>query len=693
MYNITLTNTIFDSENDNVILFNNKQELKTYWESKEDKITIPNINFIARNIINTEISIAIPVGLSLLKLLNYNYCIVFNETETFYFFIEESSQEDGNLVKLRLKIDAWNTYMYDIKDMQGLATRSHLDRFIKTPDGNYVFNFGANSPLFEREKIQGLSKRPTKKFKLKAQYDTTQNSELNRWLNENVECWKYVFLSSSTTYKYKGYNEATQGSIQQDKKLIEAKYRNKLNSIDSGMIILVEPVYKTTKNIAFKNKDLSSRYDYSTWYDFDIEDFLKENNGYAQVYSIKMSPIAPFRVTDYIINEDYLFDTNGDLVLIDKYNVSGQSPPRSDIGTESEVLVEGIYDFCRPIKFNLIRLGGVALMRFQDIDENIKFSIPQELYKIKFSKNEILSNSNIEPKLYNEDYSNYRLYFGGKEYDLPISKTSNKPNFIYKEVITPDITKSILIFNPNDEEDLLKNYFETIFNEYTTKDFTGLISTLDMSMWFTSNKLDEFLANNKNSLQILNNTQDSRALQSGLNAIGSLATGITSSLVTGNPIGAVGGITQAITGVGNTLIANGYEKANYDLTLDNMRNSKDSLQNLNSNILLLASVDEIGLYIELESPLEFEFSVVRDNLKMFGYTYNRIADLKSIWKTRRYYNYVEMLIYEIDAEISNQVKDYIKEIFKNGVRIWHNDNFSKIDYNLNNTERSIYYGS
>ena len=205
-YNITLTNTIFDSENDNVILFNNKQELKTYWENKEDKITIPDINFIARNIINTEISIAIPVGLSLLKLLNYNYCIVFNETETLYFFIEESYQEDGNLVKLRLKIDAWNTYMYDIKDMQGLATRSHLDRFIKTPDGNYVFNFGANSPLFEREKIQGLSKRPTKKFKLQAQYDTTSNSALNKWLNENVECWKYFFLSSSATYKYNGYN-------------------------------------------------------------------------------------------------------------------------------------------------------------------------------------------------------------------------------------------------------------------------------------------------------------------------------------------------------------------------------------------------------------------------------------------------------------------------------------------------------
>lgn len=691
MYNITLTNTIFDSENDNVILFNNKQELKTYWESKEDKITIPNINFIARNIINTEISIAIPVGLSLLKLLNYNYCIVFNETETLYFFIEESFQEDGNLVKLRLKIDAWNTYMYDIKDMQGLATRSHLDRFIKTPDGNYVFNFGANSPLFEREKIQGLSKRPTKKFKLQVQYDTTQNSALNNWLNENVECWKYYYISAGKNYTYNGYVEGQILSRNQELKTISYRFRN--SETNGAMVVLFCPVYKTNRVIKYENNLVLTR---STWYENAIIDFLKKNQNYINVFSIKLSPIAPFDVREFT-SADYVIENN-DLIIKDRY--SDISADRYDLKNEGgQVIKQGILDFSRNGNFNSYAFVGddkttcFALCNNQNISQNIKMNIPDEMYKIKYFKNEILNNYNIEPKLYNEDYSSYRLYFGGKEYDLPVSKTSNKPNFIYKEILNSDITKSILIFNPNDEEDLLNTYFETVFNEYTTKDFTGLISTLDMSLWFSSDRLDEYLANNKNNLQILNNVQDSKALQSGLNAIGSIATGVTSSLVTGNPIGVVGGISQSITGMGNTLISNGYEMANYNLTLDNMRNSKQELQSLNSNSILMASVDEIGLYIELESPLEFEFSVVRDNLKMFGYTYNRIADLKSIWKTRRYYNYVEMLVYDIDAQISNQVKDYIKEIFKNGVRVWHSDNFSKIDYNLNNTERSVYYGS
>ena len=682
-YNITLTNTIFDSENDNVILFNNKQELKTYWESKEDKITIPNINFIARNIINTEISIAIPVGLSLLKLLNYNYCIVFNETETLYFFIEESSQEDGNLVKLRLKIDAWNTYMYDIKDMQGLATRSHLDRFIKTPDGNYVFNFGADSPLFEREKIQGLSKRPTKKFKLQAQYDTTPNSALNKWLNENVECWIYYFISAGKIYNV--YSAAIENPhILSNKQLEMLMYYNNYNIINGEMVCLVAPIYKSNKQIKFKNR-IDGNYT-NLWTEDGIKYFLENNDNYANLYSKKLSPLSPFMTKQYNSNY-YSIDSNGDLIL----NNYLSDPP--------SILIEDyICNFDEQFKMyradeNTGVDDGVVVLLKQNISNNIKFTIPDELYKIKYSRNEIINNNNIEPKLYNEDYSSYRIYFGGKEYDLSVSKTSTKPNFIYKEILNSDITKSLLIFNPNDEEDLLNTYFETVFNEYSTKDFTGLISTLDMSLWFSSDKLDEYLANNKNNLQILNNTQDSRALQTGINAIGSLVTGATASAVTGNPIGIVSGYTKAITGISNTLIANGYEKANYNLTLDNMRNSKQELQSLNSNSILMASVDEIGLYIELESPLEFEFSIVRDYLKLFGYTYNRIADLKSIWKTRRYYNYVEMLIYEIDADISNQVKDYLKEIFKNGVRIWHNDQFSKIDYNLNNIERSVYYGN
>ena len=683
-YNITLTNTIFDSENDNVILFNNKQELKTYWESKEDKITIPNINFIARNIINTEISIAIPVGLSLLKLLNYNYCIVFNETETLYFFIEESSQEDGNLVKLRLKIDAWNTYMYDIKDMQGLATRSHLDRFVKTPDGNYVFNFGADSPLFEREKIQGLSKRPTKKFKLQSQYDTTPNSEFNKWINDNVECWVYYFISSGKEYNYNGYDETNGEQISPRwKNLREMLYFNKYNnSVKSNFNVIVIPQYKSDKRIKFQNR---TTLEILPLEENSVEYFLRQNNNYANVHSIKYSTIAPFRSTSFI--EKYFIDDDNNLVIKDTY--TGEAPPRTDfISDFSRSNVANIFTF---IYSGWLTKNIFAVVPQQNIGDDILFTIPQEMYQNKFNKNEITND--LEPKLYNEDYNIYRLFCGGMEYDLPISKSSNNPYFIYKEILSPDITKSLLIFDAKNINDITNQYFETIFTDTAKTDFTGFITTLDNSLWFTSDNLDTFLANNKNNLQIFQNQQTSRRIQTEISGVGNIVSGAVSSAVTKSPIGISSAVSQAVVNGANTKIQLQYEMANYELTLDNMRNSKQELQSLNSNAILISSVDEFGFYIELQEILPFEKQMLLDYLKMFGYTYNRIADLKSIWKTRRYYNYVEMLIYEIDAEISNQVKDYIKEIFKNGVRIWHNDNFSKIDYNLNNTERSIYYGS
>lgn len=693
MYKITLTHTIFDSENDNVILFNNKDELKTYWDNLNDKITIPNINFMAGDIINTEIVLNIPVGLVLLNLLNYNYCIVENEKETLFFFIENSSQLNANQIRLRLKIDIWNTYIYDINNMQGLAVRCHRDRFKKVSPGKYVFNFDKSSCLFERENLRDLSKRPIKKFKLEAQYDTTSSSNFNKWINENIECWKYYYISAGKEYNYTGYDYEN-NLISTTRDLPEIIYDNGWSDIEGDMIVLYAPVYKTSKDIKFAHLNSTKTI---TWTESAIKSFLEQNNNNANVFSIKISPISPFQNAQYD-TDDYYIDSSGNLILVDNYNPSFTGILRDNgYNGDGQLIIKGLFDYCRNSKTNTYAFTGkdgsvgFGLIIRQHIDQNIKFSIPQEMYKILYTDEEIL-NEDLEPKIYNEDYSVYRLYFGGEEYELPVSKTSNKPNFIYKEILNPDITKSILIFNPNDEEDLINSYYDTIFNEYSTKDFTGLITTLDLSVWFSVDKLDEYLANNKNNLQILRNQQSERIITTAVSGIASIGTGAVASAVTGNPIGIVGGIAQAVTNITNTGISNAYEKANYNLTLDNMRNSKQSLQNLNSNAILMSSVDEFGLYIELEQAIEFELERVKDYLKMFGYSYNRIVNFEEINKTRRYYNYIEMLVYEIDAKISSQAKDRLKEIFSNGVRIWHADEFKQIDYTLNNIERSVIYG-
>lgn len=677
MYTITLLNSIFDKDNDNVLLCNSKNDLKAYFNAITDKVTIPkDINFDVNNLIETSIYIDVNVGFSLLKLLNYNYCIVQNkdiEEDISYWFITSSKQDDGRRIRLDLRVDWFNTYWYDITNMQGLITRTHLDRFIEH-NNQYVYNFSVNTPLFEREDIKNLAKRPTKKFKLLSHYDTTSiNSNFDNWLNNNVECWKYYFLSADKEYKlYKSKDGVVDTEISTSI-LRELKYNGETNA---GVVVLCEPVYKHGRTggfIFFKNTKSNNQY---WWLDIGIYQFLKDNNNYANVFAIKLSNISPFEITNYTENIDYKIEDNNLYILSNNSDYFGR-------GLEGEYYIYNSKVTGYPYP--------VMQVFYQNLTKNLIMSIPNEMYKLTFNSNEI--NDNCEPKLYNEDYSIYRLYFGGSQYELPVSKSSNKPYFIYKEIIAPDITKSILIFNATNINDETNTYFETIFNNITEKDFTGFISTMDNSLWFTSDQLDTFLATNKNNLQIFQNQQTSRANQNITNMVGSLATGLTSSLVTGSSIGIVSGSAQAISQGVNTIIQSVYDEANYNLTLDNMRNAPQELNNLNSSALLVSAVDEFGIYIELQQLIPFEQKQIIDYLKMFGYVYNRIDNIASYIKTRKYYNYLQAQIFDIDAQISEQLKDVIKQAISKGIRFWHKDNFTKIDFTLNNIERSIDNGN
>lgn len=681
MYTIILLNTIFDKENDNVLLCNSKQELQAYFDTITDKVVVAsNINFDVNDLITTKVVVDVPLGLSFLKLLNYNYCIVKNNddvSDISYWFVNNSRQDVGNRVVLDLQIDWFNTYWYDISNLQGLLIRTHLDRFIKY-NGQYVYNFGVNSPLFEREDIQGFAKRPTKKYKLLSHYDTSSmDSVLDDWLNANIECWKYYFISAGKNYNFSTTTDGGTNFTPIEKEINPMNFRLRgLALTSSNIVVLCAPVYKNVNiTINFRNSETERRH---IWSQNSVEKFLRDNNNYANVYSIKYSQIAPFYITQYINGTDYDIDPDGyTLRLMTKNNADGKFFKSKGNSFYSYLTKDGEDTF--------------VCVDFQSIQSKLILSIPEEMYKIKFNANDI--NNNCEPKLYNEDYSIYRLYFGGSQYELPISKSSNKPYFIYKEIIMPDITKSILIFNAKNSNDEVNSYFETIFNEISEKDFTGFISTLDNSLWFTSDQLDTFLATNKNNLQIFQNQQQSRIWQTASNAVGSASAGIVSSLATGSPIGIFSGLIHGATQGINTIIQNEYEKQNYNLNLDNMRNSPQELQSLNSNAVLISSVDEFGIYIEMQEAIPFEQQQIVDYLKIFGYNYRNIANINNFVKTRKYYNYIQANIFDVDGKIAEQIKDLIKQSISKGIRFWHKDNFTGvIDFTLNNIERSVTNG-
>lgn len=671
-YKITLCNTIFDRENDNVLMFDSKNQLLTYINNIEDKIVIPNVNFNAKNIINTSIYVKVDTT-KLIKILNYNYAVVSNDdnTDVLFYFVNESFQDSGNQVQLDLQIDGWNTYIMDLmlsdRKCQGLIERTHYDRykkFINNPNGlEYTFNFDRSSPLFEREELKNVSKRVVSKEKLIPLYDESGiDSDFNKWFEDNLICWLYCYVPSEQEYNWHDV-----GGNQRTTALTQIEYKKGESDTRCGLTCICVPILKSNKKLKIMGRDTQTSFN---WDIYAFREFLRENNGYSRVNALKQSIMSPFYSKNMTSN-DFVIDENGDM----------------NLKTIFQSVEKARFLNMEFLNTNSTDKNAVAVVEYQDLNKPLTMATKTSSFVNRFSRNDLKGESpNIEPKIYNEDYSIYRVYFGGQEYNLPISKTNDpRPYFRYFEILSPDITKFYLTYDNSKGNNPLKGV-APIYTDLNVEDWTGLIGTLDLSLWFSTSQLDSFLANNKNNLQIFQNQQSKQQDQIVTNALGTLASVSIGGQDPNKTLGStIGIITQAV----NLGIEQKYAKDNYNLTMDNMRQSPSMLSAVNSNSILMQFVDDLGIYIEMQKLIDFELQGLNEYLRAFGYTYNRIADVKDFVKTRKYYNYIKALIFEIDGNISERVRDLIKEIFAKGIRIWHYDSFNGIDFNLNNYERSL----
>lgn len=688
-FTITLGNTIFDRQNDNVLLYNSKIEAVNDFKSKsKNVVVIDNINFDCKNIIKTSICVRIPDGISILQMLNYNYCIVENlETnDILCYFINESTQDSGNQIFINMQIDVWTTYIIDILNgsdsCQGLISRTHLDRitpyFVDYTMAGYTYNFGKDSPLFEREKLQNFSKRTSRKERLMTVHGG--RSDIDTWLYDNVSYWLYCYMPAGDAYKY--YSRNTEYNAN----LSELEYRDNNDGTRCGLACVCIPILKAGKKIQIN--DGSNIY---TWDIYALREFLRNNNGYARVKALKMSILSPFHLTGNSTIDWTIAIADNILSIQNQSNSTGDAIWANNI------------KFVNPTSSHET---GIAIVEYQDLNnpQIMRYPNVEGLFQNVFSKEYLQSIGIVEPKIYNEDYTSMRLNFAGTTYDLPASKSNDPtPKFYYYEALTPDITKFYLSYMSNEQYPVGGNPLavdERIFNVYTEKDWTGMIGTIDLSLWYTVDGLDNYLASNKNNLQIFQNKQSISTETAIIGALGNMAKGAFGGAVAGTnsssgspwsgyTAGLVGGAISGIANLGSTGVQQYYENQNYNLTMDNMRQSPDSLSAVNSNSVFLTSVDELGIYIELQQPLSYEMDVISDYLKIYGYTYNKVDDIRNYVKTRKYYNYIQAQLIEVGGDISELVRDLIKDIFAKGIRIWHPDYYTNIDFKVNNIERSV----
>ena len=320
----------------------------------------------------------------------------------------------------------------------------------------------------------------------------------------------------------------------------------------------------------------------------------------------------------------------------------------------------------------------------KDTDKGIEFNIadPSVLPQIEFDKNNIIgADKNIifNPKMNNADYKSLRISFAGSayEYDLQKLNTQN-PTFEYHEMLTSDVTKALLQYKPTDNAG--------VFNQAYGESYNGLAFTNDLSLPFAKGQDDVFWANNKNAFLSFQNQQAQARSNAIINALGGVLSGATKFAMTGGRdlTGIMGGATGGVIGILQTLNNQKYERANFDLSIDNMRSAPETLANINGNAILTGAIAPLGIYIEIYSALENELKIANDIAYDNGYTYNRYGQVKDFVNTRKYFNYIQASVENIIGNISNEVKLLLHQILANGIKLWHTDtiNFDKENYEL-----------
>lgn len=167
------------------------------------------------------------------------------------------------------------------------------------------------------------------------------------------------------------------------------------------------------------------------------------------------------------------------------------------------------------------------------------------------------------------------------------------------------------------------------------------------------------------------------AMNGGMVNQGILSNAITTglsvggSLMTANPVGVVGSLTNGILNTFSTVA-----QVNQKSLIPQQAHGT---QGGNINFQL---IENLGTFTFYPQTIRKEYAQSIDNyFTMFGYKVNRmgVPDLK----TRTNFNYIKMTNIVLSGNIPTQAKENIQNLFLNGVRLWHTaTNF--LNYDIEN---------
>lgn len=661
-YDIALINVWWQQGGVDTRLFESVKAQDEYFENKIKYSFKELVNFNIGDNVNTTVVVnygGTNTPQDVPRMVASNYAVVRgrdggNNIVFRRYYYAKCSQLSGTQLRVELNLDVIQThYIGNQSRFKGAwIKRAHLNRWRRLTTFDFEFDATPQSKLFEDEGIF-LPKRLTRRTKLvlstSREGEGYSNKAMDEWLSDNVKYWVYTYIKCNQSYKIGDEEITIPPTYYGDRGLREGTsydvgYR-------SGWSILCYPVYKEGQSTSLGRLFIKSGVQTVALSSQALDVFRKDNNDASYFYSSKISCIFPFKLGVYSFN----IDSNNNLTI-----------ELNDTDVQ------------------LLKMSGVGLL-------NIRVSYPNEpITTYEYSSNQryqftvaqIQGNRSraFNPKILSGGFKQLRLTNGVEglfNYDFQKLGVKEFRCLIY-EPLFPDITRQFIAIIPPDN---------CIYTKDTLKNYTGIVASIDNQLPFDNDKLQEFLANNKNFFlsRKIETVQDSvKLFNSFKNGIITGASQIGSGELAKGGATLSGTVDNTITGAMDIY----FKRVNSNLTLDNMDNSPVALTNANGNAIFNESINQPGIYVEEYEAIENEQASGENEMYKFGYAYNQSGPLEEFDNIRVYFNYLEADVDIIQLNISNLERELLKQRLKS-IRFWNSDD---IQYSKENYERTVKNG-
>ncbi len=582
---------------------------------------------------------------------NENYMIINNNGDIYYYFVISAIYKAVNQWQLTLELDVITQYITGLTRehvSECLIKRAHCNRFTNSENG-IKFNVSEDSPIVQRESSFDTFLQDRKVVDIV--YNST-NSTVNKWFNENVLCWCYMFVDKNFAFNIDGVDSTTEipTIYQLAKKVDSSKYQVGNSELSEEYGVMAFPIYKSDKRISLFDP-ANKVY---TKIENDEEFRLSDDGIYMQyVYNIKFSKIPP---ANFIKQSGITsVDSNGNLRIT---LIRTPSPTDEHKSQEWEFSQSGLcvrsfrgnhesYEYVYIEGVLCITLYGSLFCNVNHHEVLIDEIDVSNTFNFTVSELKSLRHKRFEPKLLLDcqkivlrDSSNGEYVYN------PLWLDSNK--------LTPEYSEMLNITNTNYYYRLKSS---GLYNSAQNKNWDGVCNTIDLSQQIVNDNYAQFIANNKNFL-----------LGKALDLV---------------PAGIIAAVSQNYSGVASV----GLSALSSYLNVDNINNKPNSLRNVGNTAELLLNVNNgINLYVDIEKAREVEIDRYYEKLFRYGYEINKIGNIFDFINTRHYFNFIQCELEYIGITGNDAIDDKIRMIFSNGITLW-NDYVNIYNYSMENYEK------